>query len=248
MKPSSFLTIAGLTLSAAGLVGTSVSAATLPASSEARNRTFHTRAMKAMHKPLVGGTITAVNGTLITLTTPTGTVYTVDTSAATVVPKKDNATTSLFTIGSNIGVNGTISGTTITAATIFSAPEHGLQKIKIKMAPGHTPHAFGTVSNLNGSNFTIALPTPLGTTTPTTRTLTVVTSATTSFTKDGAPASLADVVNGTKVIVQGTINKDSATLTAATINVVTKDLKIKTGHGLKKGLFVKTIKKTVNEN
>ncbi len=70
-------------------------------------------------EPVVGGTVTAVNGVMLTITNAGGTAYTIDASHATVM--RGNATSSAATIVVNdrVLVQGTVNGTAVTASTII---------------------------------------------------------------------------------------------------------------------------------
>jgi hypothetical protein len=64
------------------------------------------------------GTVSAVNGSTITLTGKDGTSYTVDAGSAT-VQKRVTGSLGDVTVGDTIGVQGTVSGTSVTATTIM---------------------------------------------------------------------------------------------------------------------------------
>jgi hypothetical protein len=66
----------------------------------------------------VMGTVSAVNGNTITVTGKNGTSYTVQAGNAT-VKKMVTGSLSDVVIGDTIGVQGTVSGTTVTANTIM---------------------------------------------------------------------------------------------------------------------------------
>ena len=62
----------------------------------------------------VRGTVSAINGTTITLTNTDGTSYTIDASAAS-VDKIATVAVSDLKVGDTLGVEGTVSGTSVTA-------------------------------------------------------------------------------------------------------------------------------------
>jgi hypothetical protein len=70
-------------------------------------------------EPVVGGTVTAISGATLTVTNKSNITYTIDGSTATVV--KGNATSSLanVAVNDNVLVQGAVSGTNVTAATIL---------------------------------------------------------------------------------------------------------------------------------
>lgn len=75
--------------------------------------------IKGNGEPVVGGNITAINGTTLTVTNASNVTYTVDASSATIV--KGNATSSISNaaIGDSVVVQGTVNGTSITASSVI---------------------------------------------------------------------------------------------------------------------------------
>ena len=67
----------------------------------------------------VHGTVSAINGTTLTITNADGTSYTVDASKATVT-KTVSETVTDIKVGDTLGVEGTVSGTSVTAAHIMA--------------------------------------------------------------------------------------------------------------------------------
>ncbi len=75
--------------------------------------------------PGVVGTVSAVSGNTITLTNADGTTYTVEASSAK-VSKVSTISVSDIAVGDKIGVEGTVSGTSVTATGIMDGmPEGG---------------------------------------------------------------------------------------------------------------------------
>ena len=73
-------------------------------------------------QPVVGGSVTAVNGSTITVATAQGNIsYSIDASSATV--NKGNATSSVsaIAVGDRVVVQGTVSGTSVTAASVIDS-------------------------------------------------------------------------------------------------------------------------------
>ena len=66
----------------------------------------------------VMGTVTAVNGSTVTITGKDGKTYTVDASNST-VGKFQTITVSGISVGDTVGVQGTVSGTSVTAKNIM---------------------------------------------------------------------------------------------------------------------------------
>jgi len=66
----------------------------------------------------VQGTVTAVNGDTVTVTGKNGTIYTVDATNST-VSKMETMSVSDISVGDEIGVQGTVSGDSVTAKSIM---------------------------------------------------------------------------------------------------------------------------------
>lgn len=93
-------------------------------------------------QPVVGGSVTAINGSTLTIITANNTVtYTIDATNATI--EKDNATSTITSvaIGDNVLVQGTVSGTSVTATSV------------IDQGVPHTPSSTPSQSNGNGGGF-----------------------------------------------------------------------------------------------
>lgn len=71
-------------------------------------------------EPVVGGSVTAIGSSTLTITNKAGATYTVDTSDAT-VHKKGDATsgTSSINVGDNVIVQGAVNGTSVTASSVI---------------------------------------------------------------------------------------------------------------------------------
>lgn len=71
--------------------------------------------------PRVGGEVTAVNGTTITVNDMRkGGTYTIDASSATIMENGTTADISAITVGDHVMAEGTLSGTTLTATKVMS--------------------------------------------------------------------------------------------------------------------------------
>lgn len=75
----------------------------------------------------VMGNVTAVNGSTITVSGRNGETYTVNADAAT-VQKMTTGSLSDVQVGDTIGVQGDVSGTTVTAKTIMADLPHPAEK------------------------------------------------------------------------------------------------------------------------
>ncbi len=157
--------------------------------------------------PHVGGTISAINGTVITVTgneRHAGT-FTVETSGATFTKAGATASLSSFAVGEYVRAEGTLNGTNVTATTVSDAPGMGMGKGGHGMGGRHGkgPGVMGQVSAVNGS------------------TITVTSMDGTSYTVDAASAkvqrfvtgSLSDIAVGDRIGVHGTVSGTTITAT-----------------------------------
>ncbi len=79
-------------------------------------------------EPVIGGSITAISGTTLTVTTKSGTAYTVDATSATITKGNAVSTLSSVATGDNVVVQGTVNGTSVTASSVLdqgAAPAAG---------------------------------------------------------------------------------------------------------------------------
>ncbi len=103
--------------------------------------------------PHVGGEITAINGSALTVSDKrSGTSYTVETSGATIMKDGASAELSSFAVGDRVMAEGTINGTTVTATKVFGGIKgsfggHGGR------GKGHG--VMGEVTAVNGSTITV---------------------------------------------------------------------------------------------
>lgn len=132
----------------------------------------------------LSGTITAKNGTTLTITADQnhgGGTFTIDATKATITKDGASATIDSFTIGDTVWATGTESGTTMTATTISNKPaqmqgfdrrngdkgdrgrmmsnEHGMRGGMMTPGPGgpggRGGGVMGTVTAINGTTITI---------------------------------------------------------------------------------------------
>jgi hypothetical protein len=156
----------------------------------------------------VMGTVTAVSGTTITVSAKTGTtttVYTVTAANATVKKNDAASTVSAIAVGDQVRVQGTVSGTTVTATNIVDGK---MTPPPIVLPQGNgQPIIGGTVTAISGNTITIANKSNVSYTID-------ATSAT--FIKSGVAATLSSVAVGDTVVAQGTINGTSVTAVSIT--------------------------------
>ena len=203
---------------------------------QARNgqtRTFNGQRLSV--KPAVIGTVTAVSGSTITInsrpglammgrrasTTPPVTpqmppaaVYTINASNATVMKDGATSTISSILVGDNILVQGTVSGTNVTATLIRDAKilnrgngqeDQGKKATTSPIVGNGEPVIAGTVSVINGNNLSITNKSNI--------TYAIdVTNA--RFTQGQKVITLTDIKVGDAVVIQGTVNGTSVIATS----------------------------------
>lgn len=112
----------------------------------------------------VFGTVTAISGSLITITdSRTTTPYTIDASNAAIVKATlgegpSEATLADIAVGDTVGAHGTLSGTTLTADRVTDGAMGGLRDGGMGMMRGGRGGSMGTVSAVNGSTITLTTP------------------------------------------------------------------------------------------
>ena len=70
-------------------------------------------------QPVVGGTVTAISGTTLTVTNKSNVSYTVNAASTTVQKAGVSSTIAQVAVGDSIVVQGTVNGTSITASSIM---------------------------------------------------------------------------------------------------------------------------------
>lgn len=177
--------------------------------------------------PGVFGTVASISGTTLTVTskmpqrpggttgtaTVTPTTYTVDASNATVTKNNAASTLSAVSVGDMVMVQGTVSGTNVTATTIHD----GLVPMRAGMHPGQKPGGAqpnsiiqgngepvvgGSITAINGSVLTI---------TNKSNVTYSVDATNATIEKGNATSTLSSVTVGDNVLVQGTVNGSSIT-------------------------------------
>jgi len=180
-------------------------------------------------RPGVVGSVTAINGTTLTLQsmsfgqrpvansstpapTPSPTTYTVNASNATII--KNNATSSIgsVVVGDRVFVQGTVTGNSVVATTIRDGltmmrggkpgtpGAHGQEQTTV---PGNgQPVVAGTVSTVNGTSITI---------TTSSNTSYTIDASSATVTKAGAASTVSAVAAGDYVVVQGAVNGSAVT-------------------------------------
>jgi len=71
-------------------------------------------------QPVIIGSITAINGNTLTITTMASTTYTVDASNAKILQGPNTVALSTLTVGNKVVVQGTINGTAVSASAVIN--------------------------------------------------------------------------------------------------------------------------------
>ncbi len=103
----------------------------MPRSGGRGEKAITTPAITGNGEPVVGGSVTAINDTTLTVTNKSDVTYTIDASNAIIT--KGGATTTLSSVatGDNVLVQGTVNGTSVVASSVIdqgatsAAPKHG---------------------------------------------------------------------------------------------------------------------------
>lgn len=178
-----------------------------------------------MPKPAVVGKVATINGTTLKVTGLNGTIYTVDAATAKVT-KGFGANAKALTLADikvddAVAVTGAVTGNTVIATGIMDTVglmPHGAVGGLTKPRP---QFVFGTVSNVNALGFTVTVPGRGKNSTTTPVAFSVATNSTTTVTKDGKAATLADIAANQTVMAMGTVDRTAHTVTATKVNIVT---------------------------
>ena len=186
------------------------------------------------NKPGVFGTVSAINGTTLTVTskfglkdsgdnktTTTTTTYTVNAANATVTKGNASSSVASIAVGDTVAVQGTVSGTSVTATTIRDLPAGqaggvGMmgrgQGMKNGGDASSTPSIIqGNGQPVIGGNVTAVSGNTLTVTTAKGGVIYTVNAAGATIEKGGIASSIANIAVGDNVIVQGAVSGTSVT-------------------------------------
>jgi hypothetical protein len=201
--------VVGMVLVGSLLVaGTTFAATTVPTPGAGRGM------MGGARMPGIFGTVSVINGNTLTVTSKgfgqnaTATTYTVDATNATVTKNDTASSVSGIVVGDNVSVQGTVSGTNVTATSIRDGMMGGRGGI------GQVPGVFGTVASVSGNTLTVT--SKMGPGDSTTSTTYTVDATNATITKAGVSSSVSSIAVGDTVMVAGTVNGTS--VVATTIN------------------------------
>lgn len=180
------------------------------------------------HMPGVFGTVTAISGNTITVqskafartgttTTTPAVTYTVNAAGATVTKAGAASSISSIAVGDTVMVQGTVSGTSVTATKINDGVVPG------GMMGQRGNGVFGTVTAISGDTITVQSKgfEKSDSSTGTTTTYTVNASGAT-VTKANVASSVSAIAIGDTVMVQGTVSGTSVTATKISDGVMMK--------------------------
>jgi Domain of unknown function (DUF5666) len=172
--------------------------------------------------PGVFGTVSAINGTTLTVTSKggpstqssSGTTYTVDASNAIVVKDGATSTVSAIATGDTVMVQGTVSGSSVTATKINDGMPQGQQGGMMGKGGGALaslqgngePVIGGSVSAISGDTLTVTNKSNVTYSVDATNATVIVKNAT---------SSISAIATGDNVVVQGTV--DGTAVTASTV-------------------------------
>jgi hypothetical protein len=88
-------------------------------------------------EPVVAGTVSAINGSSLTITTKSNVTYTVDASNAKVLTGQTTASLSNVIVGDSVLVQGTVNGTSVTATSVIDQSHSSTVANGSKTAPAH---------------------------------------------------------------------------------------------------------------
>jgi hypothetical protein len=75
--------------------------------------------IKGTGEPVIGGNITAVNGSILTVVNKSNITYTVDASSAMIEKDRATSTVASLSVGDSVIVQGVVNGTSITASSVM---------------------------------------------------------------------------------------------------------------------------------
>ncbi len=166
------------------------------------------------HTPGVRGTVSAINGDILTVTSngygqnATPTTYSVDGTNATVTKNGEASSLGDIAVGDMISAQGTVSGTSVTATTIRDGAMGG--RGGVGNMGTRSPGVFGTVASVSGNTLTVTSKMGPGGSTGTTYT---VDATNATVTKGGSSSSVSNIAVGDTVMVAGTVSGTSVTAT-----------------------------------
>ncbi|HEV3245493.1 MAG TPA: DUF5666 domain-containing protein [Candidatus Paceibacterota bacterium] len=107
-------------------------------------------------EPVIGGSVTAISGTTLTVTNKSSVTYSVDAANATVVVKNATSSVSAIQTGDNVFVQGTVNGSAVTASSVIDQGQSPSQNSSSNGTGGGAPpmmRGFGGIFGALGNLF-----------------------------------------------------------------------------------------------
>ena len=215
-KYVSFL-IAGL-LVASFVVALPAFAQTAPGGQGGRGQGFGGGRMNGQQNQLgIFGTVSAINGTTLTVTSanrtkpgstatttaPTAVTYTVDANNAKVTKNNTASTLVGITVGDTVMVQGTVSGTNVTATNIRDGVRNGMKVAQPSIQGNGQPIVAGSITSINGNTIAITNKSNVAYS---------IDASNAKFVENGVTSpTISNVAVGDNIVVQGTVNGNSVT-------------------------------------
>ena len=170
---------------------------------------------RMMVRPVVIGTVTAINGNIITLSGKQGMMnpstanitFTIDATNAKVIKNNATGTLSSIVVGDNLSVQGTVSGTNVVATVIrdgVMARGKGIMNIEnqipLQVEGNGQPVIAGTVTSINGTTLTVTNKSNVTYT---------VNATNAKVTVKNVASTSASIATGDTIVIQGTVNGTS---------------------------------------
>jgi len=177
-------------------------------------------------RPALFGTVTAISGSNVTVEgrVSKGTVqttYTVDAASAKITKGFGQGASvipvSTIAVGDRVAVFGAISGTTITATSISDSAKPAASAPKSSNGR-RMPNFAGVVTSATGGSFTFL--NHARNTSAASTSYAVTTTSATTFLKKKAGATAADITAGESVVVIGTLDASTNTITATKVYII----------------------------
>jgi hypothetical protein len=103
-------------------------------------------------QPIIGGTVTAVSGTTITIANKSNVSYTIDASTAKITKNGTNSAASTISVGDTVLAQGTVNGTAVAASSIIVNTGGTSQNAEVKGHVGFFAKIGGFFARLFGMN------------------------------------------------------------------------------------------------
>ena len=170
----------------------------------------------------VFGTVSAVNGTSLTITskagpngTPAAATYTVDASSATVTKAAAASSVSAIAVGDTLMVQGTVTGTSVVAKTIRDGiPAMGMKGARPEGQASSTPLIQGNGEPVIGGSVSAVSGNTLTVTTAQGGIAYSVDVTSATVKKGNTTSSISAITVGDKVVVQGSVSGTAVTATS----------------------------------